>query len=287
MSFMIQLFNEDCLEKLHQIPSNSIDCIIIDPPYIGMVNESWDRISNADAKNLFAQVISHSSRILRYGGRFISFASNDTLQFLYSDELKHREILVVDKCVAFVSSGRNTRQYKQHVNHCEYIFVATKYAREYIRNLLLQAKRKSGLTSKDINHALGTAENGGGMWSIYTGNNKCNQVPTKEQWNKFEMIFDGLPKYSEFEEFFKNDIGKGNVLTGYNFRMKNRVHPTQTPLELMEYLLHTYTAPGSIVLDFFMGSGTTGVACLNLGRDFIGIEKERIYFDAAKLRLGV
>ena len=64
-----------------------------------------------------------------------------------------------------------------------------------------------------------------------------------------------------------------------------RIHPTQKPVALMEYLIKTYTNEGELVLDFTMGSGTTGVACRNLGRDFIGIEKDYKYFEIAKARI--
>jgi len=63
------------------------------------------------------------------------------------------------------------------------------------------------------------------------------------------------------------------------------VHPTQKPVALMEYLIKTYTNEGDTVLDFTMGSGTTGVACKNLGRDFIGIELDEKYFEIAKQRI--
>jgi DNA modification methylase len=62
-------------------------------------------------------------------------------------------------------------------------------------------------------------------------------------------------------------------------------HPTQKPVELAEYLIKTYTNPGDTVLDNCMGSGTTGVACLNTGRKFIGIEKYEKYFAIAKRRI--
>lgn len=62
-------------------------------------------------------------------------------------------------------------------------------------------------------------------------------------------------------------------------------HPTQKPVALMEYLIKTYTNPGDTVLDNCMGSGTTGVACMNLGRSFIGIEKDPNYFDIAQRRI--
>ena len=63
------------------------------------------------------------------------------------------------------------------------------------------------------------------------------------------------------------------------------VHPTQKPVALMEYLIKTYTNEGETVLDFTMGSGTTGVACKNLGRKFIGIEMDEGYFDIASKRM--
>ena len=66
-----------------------------------------------------------------------------------------------------------------------------------------------------------------------------------------------------------------------------RVHPTQKPIALLEYLIKTYTNEGETVLDFTMGSGSTGVACVNTNRNFIGIELDENYFKIAKERIGV
>ena len=68
-------------------------------------------------------------------------------------------------------------------------------------------------------------------------------------------------------------------------KQKNRLHPTQKPIALMEYLIKTYTNEGETVLDFTMGSGTTGVACINTNRNFIGIELDDKYFEIAKNRI--
>ena len=62
-------------------------------------------------------------------------------------------------------------------------------------------------------------------------------------------------------------------------------HPTQKPIKLLEYLIKTYTKENETVLDFTMGSGSTGVACKNTNRDFVGIELEKEYFDIAKERI--
>ncbi len=66
---------------------------------------------------------------------------------------------------------------------------------------------------------------------------------------------------------------------------KGSLHPTQKPVALLEYLIKTYTLEGETVLDFTMGSGSTGVACKNLNRKFIGIEKDKKYFEIAKERI--
>jgi site-specific DNA-methyltransferase (adenine-specific) len=87
----------------------------------------------------------------------------------------------------------------------------------------------------------------------------------------------------------KNRLVKGlnpvNVIT-FNGRLTlNQLHPTQKPVPLLEYLIKTYTLEGETVLDFTMGSGSTGVACKNLNRSFIGIEKEEKYFEIARGRI--
>jgi len=66
---------------------------------------------------------------------------------------------------------------------------------------------------------------------------------------------------------------------------KSALHPTQKPVALLEYMIRTYTNPGEVVLDNCMGSGSTGVACVNTGRRFIGMELDTQYFDIAKSRI--
>jgi len=88
----------------------------------------------------------------------------------------------------------------------------------------------------------------------------------------------GLPaKYYWSDEYYPTSVLDIKTERGY--------HPTQKPVALMEYLIKTYTNEGETVLDFTMGSGTAGVACANLGRDFIGIELDEGYFEIAKKRI--
>ncbi len=91
-------------------------------------------------------------------------------------------------------------------------------------------------------------------------------------------------------ENYKNKIYEDKCPTtvgslDFNVRVGRGLHPTQKPVALMEYLIKTYTNEGETVLDFTMGSGTTGVAAKNLNRDFIGIELDNDYFEIAKKRI--
>ena len=83
---------------------------------------------------------------------------------------------------------------------------------------------------------------------------------------------------SEYYPQSIQDFSAANMRTG-------RLHPTQKPVALLEYLIRTYTQPGEMVLDFTMGSGSTGVACVNTGRKFIGIEREPRFFEMACKRI--
>jgi len=89
----------------------------------------------------------------------------------------------------------------------------------------------------------------------------------------------GITSYDSTERYPRS------VIKTSTDRQKSRLHPTQKPVTLMEYLIRTYTNEGQIVLDNTMGSGTTGVACMNTGRRFIGIERDAVYFEKAKTRI--
>ncbi|MEA1891619.1 MAG: site-specific DNA-methyltransferase [Campylobacterota bacterium] len=100
-------------------------------------------------------------------------------------------------------------------------------------------------------------------------------------------------KGKSFSDNYGNQVNVTTVSNGDRYPLNtltftrdgSKLHPTQKPVALMEYLVKTYTNEGELVLDFTMGSGTTGVACQNTNRDFIGIEMDECYFDIAKKRI--
>lgn len=96
----------------------------------------------------------------------------------------------------------------------------------------------------------------------------------------------GSENYRQFERVETKTMPEMRVPSSWQkFNRERGLHPTQKPVALMEYLIKTYTNEGETVLDFTMGSGTTGVVCMNMGRNFIGIERDEKYFQIAKQRV--
>tara|TARA_R100001510_G_scaffold50243_1_gene49121 strand:+ start:271 stop:1011 length:741 start_codon:yes stop_codon:yes gene_type:complete len=128
------------------------------------------------------------------------------------------------------------------------------------------------------------------------GNGKINYYPIKEEREKsgLNRVRSSVIKGGNIKD---NAVyGKTNIIkTKYNdlrypksvqkFKVQRGIHPTQKPVALMEYLIKTYTNENETVLDFTMGSGTTGVACNNTNRKFIGIEQDENYFNIATDRI--
>ena len=126
------------------------------------------------------------------------------------------------------------------------------------------------------------------VFSINTHNYYPIKTPQIKRTGKIYSNSDSAPiKYKDGLERIYNDKHPKSIIEFSNANQKGKQHPTQKPVALMEYLIKTYTQEGETVLDFVMGSGTTGLAAKNLNRKFIGIEKDAGYFEIAKQRLGV
>ena len=104
---------------------------------------------------------------------------------------------------------------------------------------------------------------------------------------QFVGVYGDKQKDKVTESYWSDEYHPTNIIEIGNAKRKGKVHPTQKPVELMEYLIKTYTQEKEIVLDFTMGSGSTGVACKNTNRDFIGIEMNDKYYDIACERVGL
>lgn len=103
----------------------------------------------------------------------------------------------------------------------------------------------------------------------------------KNKDSSYQLNQDG----SNQKTYTYTHINPNTIIVGCWETNRGKFHPTQKPISLMEYLINTYTDEGNLVLDPFMGCGTTGIACKNLNRNFIGIELNKEYYDVADSRI--
>jgi site-specific DNA-methyltransferase (adenine-specific) len=143
-----------------------------------------------------------------------------------------------------------------------------------------QVKRRAGKTVETITVFYENQCIYNPQMQLYTGVPRSNKVRD----GRIGGLSDDAPK--RVKEYKDNGTRyPTQVLKFKRDILTSNLHPTQKPIELMEYMVKTYTHEGDTVLDFTMGSGTTGVACKNLNRKFIGVEMDGGYFDIAKERI--
>lgn len=311
----------DCLNLLQEIPDRSIDLVVIDPPY-NIKKDTWDDIDNYEhwLKCVFLQI----ERVLKENGSFYWFHSEmevvaDLMSWIKAETpFVFRQFIVWNKRF---ENSRNKgfldgyvvvdglRNYQQMAEYCLYytfqdetglskIMSGAVYpVREYIRTEILRAKGK--IVLGDINRVLGTATNGGGVASACLSLDKSKPALLTEEhylkirtWlndgKEYEFLrkeYEDLRKeYEDLRYVFHNQKTSHSV---WNYDIeKKQGHVTPKPLTLIKNIILHSSKKRSIVLDCFMGSGTVAVACKQLGRNFIGIEKEAEYVELSNRRLG-
>ena len=247
------LYNGDCLELMKNISDNSIDCIICDLPYGTQKANGckWDIIIPFD--KLWEQY----HRILKSNGTVVLFSKEPFTSLLICsniNEFKYRWNWIKDARSNFMQANY------QPLNNVEDICV---FSQAYARAI-------NGKETVTFNPQ-------------FTDGNPY-KIPKE---SKTTEIFSTNHKNGTYKHT-NRDTSKRYPYVNIEFNVvkgNEKQHPTQKPIALLEYLVKTYTNEGDIVLDNCMGSGTTGVACKRLNRDFIGIEKDEKYFEIAKERI--
>lgn len=276
-------YNADCIEKMQSLEDNSVDLVVADPPYWKVVGEKWDYQwkTEKDYVEWSLKWIKEVSRILRIGGTFYCFGYFRTLSLLVPHlkemGLELRQQIIIDKGIRAIS-GRATKKYKMFPNVTESILFIIKDNKQFVKPFLKERQQALGLTAKQINEALGVKSNGGGMWSIYTGKNVCEQFPTEELWNKLSKILDFECPYKKVAQTFNPQMGYTDVWTDIDFYKEKHLHPTQKPLKLIRRLIEASSNEGDIVLDPFSGVGSTQISSIQLNRHYIGIELDEEYY---------
>lgn len=237
----------DCLDMMHNIEDGSVDMVMADPPY-GTTACKWDSIIPLEP--MWEQL----KRVIKPNGAIVMTASQPFTTTLIASNMKmFKYEWIWDKRRISNPMLAKKMPLRQHEN------VVVFYSKAPIYNPQPYKKNTTGLMS---NKNLGKS---------HTSDN-YGQTGIIQSDNKSEY---GYPRSLMTQIPVMNNLSKD----------KSGFHPTQKPVALMEYLIKTYTNEGETVLDFTMGSGTTGVACVNLNRQFIGIEKDDKYFEIARKRI--
>jgi site-specific DNA-methyltransferase (adenine-specific) len=242
---IMKLINGDCLEEMKNIETGSIDMVLTDPPY-GTTACKWDSI--IDLPLMWEQL----KRIIKPNGAIVMTASQPFTTTLISSNMKMFKYCWVwekSKVGAFAQAGQ--RPLNTYEDICIFSY--------------------AGMAK---NSKIKMIYNAQGIKDCY------KQVMPKQANDPFRPNREiKKEKYTQEKTGYPKNILRVRSVSG------KQEHPTQKPVALMEYLIKTYTNEGETVLDFTMGSGTTGVACKNLNREFIGIELDKGYFDIAEARI--
>ena len=245
-SYKPNLMLGDCLERMKEIESGSVDMILTDPPS-GTTACKWDSIIDLDL--MWEQL----KRIIKPDGAIVMTASQPFTSKLISSNYKMFKYSVIWEKEAASNFLNFKYQFgKIHEDVCVFGKMATSYSKKGTMQYNPQMVAGKAYTCKQGKAGDAIARDEKTRSNSVTTINKGERYPTSVL--RFQ-------------------------------RDKNKLHPTQKPVALMEYLIKTYTNESETVLDFTMGSGSTGVACKNIKRKFIGIEMDEGYFDIAKERI--
>lgn len=248
---MVELKCGDCLNIMCSIPDKSIDLILCDLPY-GTTALSWDKV--LDFNILWREY----ERIIKDDGIIALFSLEPFTSLLITSNIKmYRYSWIWKKDTA---TGHLNANYKP-LNTTEDICV---FSRGTVGSLSKKPIRYYPIGLVEVNKQ--KRNNPNSTWRKNKGYNSMNN------------------KLNSNEPFVQKFTGYPNNILEFK-RDKEKLHPTQKPVELLEYLIKTYTKEGETVLDNCMGSGSTGVACVHTKRKFIGIELNEKYFDIAKKRI--
>lgn len=250
MKDLNKIYNEDCLIGMTDIPDKSIDLILTDLPY-GTSASSWDKIIPME------QLWGQYERIIKPNRAIVLFSQQPFTSLLITSNLKlwkYNWVWEKDSGSNFLNSHYQPMKITEDI--CVFGTGATSYSKK--ENMIYNPQFEKGEP-----------------YVLKSGNQKSNSAVVRgkkgrEDCGGFLSINDGVR--------YPKNIIKFN-------RDKEKLHPTQKPVALLEYLIKTYSNENDVVLDSCIGSGSTIVAAISTNRQYIGFENNQEYFDIANNRI--
>ena len=317
-----KLQNGDCLEIMQEIPDKSVDLILIDPPY-NISKAEWDKWETTEKYVEFmGKVFKENERVLKDNGSFYFF-HNDFLQIVELQNWINKNTNFVFKQLItwnkkhfkkFAWSNRNPKTCKDrnwfpNVEYClYYTFQNDNPMRSSLNekteifkpifDYFSEEQLKTGLNNKELDKIMGRKA----AFSYFKKRTSHGiEFPIKEHYKRLQETgyfqkpyeelkqkYEGLKqKYEETRYTFNLKEVQENISCVWENDDKNsgKLHPCEKPLDILEKIIKTSSNENDVVLDCFMGSGSTGVACLNTNRKFIGIELDNNFFNIAEKRI--
>ena len=249
--FYNKIYQGDSLELLKEIEDNSIDLIVCDGPY-GVTENEWDKISNIQEYNL--NLIKIFSKILKPGGSLYLFGKDDCIDFI-----DYRPYLKLNRKIIWYQPSRLAQGRKNYTNNYDLICY---FSKGQAKTFNLDDIRVPQLV--ELEHRL-----------------RCEKVPS---------VRNGKYGKTKFNEKGKNPGDVWGDIKQLTYKSKelisrNLLNTIQKPEKLIERIIKASSNEGDVVLDPFMGVGTTAVVCKKLNRNFIGFEINPDYIELAKKRL--
>ena len=312
-----QLIHGDCLEILPTLAAGSVDAVVVDIPYFEVVDEWWDKQweNRVDYIEWVVKLAHEWKRVTKDNSSIFLFCDAKTEAYIQVrlDEL----FLLLNKIVWY----RKTNEMKKYVSNFRRFAPATEralfYTTQYdstgweavkldvnnfvpLREYFREFQEALGLGLKKINETLGhrKAEHAfywnSTQWDLPTPETYAElcELPTsngfqRREYEELRREYEELRReYEELRRPFNADTQTFDVIEWPIVNStENTDHPTTKPLGLMRRIITVITNPGQVILDCCMGSGTTGVACAQTGRNFIGIEIDENYFKIAEKRI--
>ena len=303
-----KIYNEDCLKGAERIPSGSVDLILTDPPY-GTMNGfngiDWDFA--IDPKEVYAI----ANRILRKNGKMVLFSQEPYTSRLITEVIpnvpfSYRMIWEKDNFANALLVNKAPVSYYEDIlvfskTHQKHDFEGKHPLRAYFKKVRQYIPTTTGEINKSLDNV---------MSSRYFTNGAQFSIPVERDYDKLIQVF-GIDKMEGFKPFseikvinkeYREDLMQRmndenpsvfNLWEGGKYKSNilrykkdyDGYHPTQKPILLLEDLIKTFSNEGDTVVDLTMGSGSTGVACKNTNRNFIGFELDETYFKIANERI--
>ena len=304
------LVHADCFDVFPYIADKSVDMICCDLPY-GTTACAWDVIIPFD------KLWNEYKRIIKDKGVIVLFGSEPFSSLLRTSNLNwYKYDWIWEKNNAGNFQLVNYQPLKIHETIS--VFYNETPNMEFA-NIMVENMKRLNLKQIDVSKL--ELSRTGGMTGWVTNKMNGSQLPTEQQWSKICGLFGIENQYDKIlstvkkitynlelddTELILSNKGKAGTLghlsseskrdnyiqtkTGYpksilKYDRENGLHPTQKPLELMKYLIKTYSNEDDVVMDNCMGSNTTGLACKELNRQYIGIEKDKNYYDVSVSRV--